>query len=127
VVLIFISNGKCLSVITGIDKHQKLGMIQLYQIYTGIVKCCGFNMASTTVTYTLSGLPTRKSQTLLGPGMEVVYRLTLQYHVYDTDDWSWCTEKLQFYKDKFHEKMGCGIPFCTLYNPIFHSHGWNAV
>jgi len=94
--LIFISNGKCLPVITGIDKHQKLGMIQMYQIYTGIVKCCGFTMASTAVTYTLSGLPTRKSQTLLGPGMEVVYLLTLQYHVSDTDDWSWCMEKLQF-------------------------------
>jgi hypothetical protein len=97
VVLIFISNGKCLSVITGIDKHQKLGMIKMYQIYTGLVKCPGFNMASTTVTYTLSGLPTRKSQTSLGPGMKVMYRLTLQYHVSDTDDWSWCIEKLQFY------------------------------
>jgi hypothetical protein len=97
VVLIFISNGKCLSNITGIDKHQKLGMIQMYQIYTGIVKCCDVNMASTTVNYTLSGLSTRKSQTLLGPGMEVVYQLTLQYHISDTDDWSWYMEKLQFY------------------------------
>lgn len=95
--MIFISNEKCLSVITGIDKHQKLGMIQMYQIYTGIVKCSGFNMASTTVAYTLSGLSTRKSQTLLGLGMEVVYQLTLQNHISDTDDWSWCMEKLQFY------------------------------
>lgn len=75
-VFISISNGKCLSIITGIDKHQKLGMIQMYQIYTGIVKCYDVNMASTAVTYTLSGLPPRKARLCLG----LEWRLSIDRH-----------------------------------------------
>jgi hypothetical protein len=52
VVLIFTAIGKCLLVITGIQKHDDLGVIRILWIYTGIVKCYSCNMASTTVSRT---------------------------------------------------------------------------